>query len=257
MAEKPEIRELVLENGLAYPSTAELIMLILGSGTKKTPVDVLAAKVERVIASTNPPELIAALQKIDGIGTTKALALAAAIELGRRVNRTPQAYLARPRDVLPYVQQYAMQPVEHFVCVTVNGMHEVMSIRVLCVGGSNKAVLRPREIFCEALKEHASAIVLCHNHPSGNCMPSEDDIVTTLELRKTALILGLALLDHLIITKNGYFSFLEHGLLKNSLTEPLYDEATEVIAADGSVDEARDDDESDEYSSNGNEADAV
>lgn len=213
MDNKPEVRELALANGMAYPSDAELIMMILGSGTRAVPVEALAVRAARVIARTNPPELVEELQKIAGIGKNKALALAAAIELGRRVNRTPQALLKTPADVLPYIQQYAMQPVEHFVAVTVNGMREVLSIRVLCVGGGNMAVLRPREIFCEAVKEHASAIILCHNHPSGVCLPSEEDIETTATLKKTSQLLGIGLLDHIIITKNGYFSFLEHSLL--------------------------------------------
>lgn len=216
MEEKLEVRELALANGMSYPSDAELIMLILGSGTKTMPIEVLAAKAARIIASTNPPDLVNELQKIEGIGTKKALALAAAIELGRRVNRTPQAILKRPSDVLPYVQQYAVQPTEHFVCVTLNGMREVLSIRVLCVGSGNMAVLRPREIFSEPLKERASAMVLCHNHPGGICMPSDEDIVTTLELQKISMMLGIVLLDHVIVTKNSYFSFLEHGLLSDA-----------------------------------------
>ena len=214
MIEKPLVRELTLLNGMSYPSNEELIMLILGSGTKAVPIEDLSARVMKVIVRTNPPELVTSLLQIDGIGVTKALAIAAAIELGSRVNRTPQLLLKEPKDVLPYVQHYAMQPKEHFVCVSLNGAREVISIRVICVGGGNMAVIRPRELFGEALKEHASAIVLCHNHPSGNCSPSEDDITTTANLCKAALLLGIVLLDHLIITKTDYFSFLEHNLLE-------------------------------------------
>ncbi|MCR5724539.1 MAG: DNA repair protein RadC [Treponema sp.] len=213
MSEKPDVRNLVLENGLSYPSEAELIMLIVGCGTKSVPIEKLAEQAVKVILKTNPPELVSELQKIKGIGQTKALTIAAALELGRRMNRTPQAILKKPRDVLPYVRQYAMQPTEHMVSVSLNGMREVISIRVLSVGSGNTAVLRPREIFSEPLKERASAIVLCHNHPSGLCLPSEQDVATTTALYKAALLVGVALLDHLIITKNSYFSFLEHGLL--------------------------------------------
>lgn len=213
MTEKPIIRELALMNGMSYPSNEELIMLILGSGTRTVPIEDLSAEVMKVIAATNSTELIDELLRIDGIGLTRALTIAAALELGRRVNRTPQAVLKEPKDVLPYIQSYAMQPAEHFLCVSLNGMREVISIRVLSKGGGNMAVIRPREVFCEAIKEHASAIILCHNHPSGICFPSEEDIATTEDLHKAACMIGIALLDHVIITKNSYFSFLEHGML--------------------------------------------
>ena len=219
MKEKPDIRELVLANGLSYPSDEELLMLILGSGTKSVPVETLSARVLKVINSTNPPDFVSELLKIDGIGTTKALTVAAALELGRRQNRTPEVRLKEPKDVVPYIQHYAMQQTEHCVCVSLNGSREIISIRVLSKGGGNRAILRPREIFSEPLKEHASAIVLCHNHPSGICLPSDADIETTLELYKVADMLGIVLLDHIIITKLAYFSFLEHGLLQK-LTQP-------------------------------------
>lgn len=217
MTEKPTIRELTLTNGLAYPSDEELVMLILGSGTKTMPVEALSARVVKAIAGTNPPELVSELLKIDGIGVTKALAVAAALELGKRHNRTPQALLQQPKDVLPYVQHYAMQQTEHFVCVSLNGSREILSIHVLSKGNGNMAIVRPREIFCEPIKERASAIVLCHNHPAGICQPSDDDVATTLELDKIAQLLGIVLLDHIIITKATYFSFLEHGLLHKEL----------------------------------------
>jgi len=211
--EKPRIRELVLSNGMSYPSSEELIMLILGSGTQDTPVEKLAPLVLSAIERSNPPELIPQLTAIPGIGKTKALSIAAALELGRRMNRTPQAVIEQPLDVIPYIQHYSMQNTEHFLCITLNGIKEIISIRVLSVGSGNRAILRPREIFSEAIKEHASAIILSHNHPSGNSTPSSDDISTTKVLVNAAQILGIALLDHIIITRTEFFSFLEHGML--------------------------------------------
>lgn len=211
--EKPDIRELTIKNGLEYPSDEELIMLILGSGTKAVPIEQLAEKVLDVISVSNFSELINALLAINGIGTGKALAIAAAIELGRRLNRSPQATINKPIDIIPYVQHFSMKTTEHFVCVTMNGSREILAIRVICAGSGNMAILHPRDIFCEAVKERASAVILCHNHPGGNKMPSEDDIHATKEIAKCAKILGIALLDHIIITRTGYFSFLENNIL--------------------------------------------
>ena len=208
--QKIEIRELTLEHGLSYPSDEELIMLILGHGTSKTPVEQLSVKALEVLMRSNYDNLIENLTEINGVGKTKALAIAAALELGRRQNRNPQGALSEPKDVIPYIQNYAIQPTEHFICVTLNGAREILSIRVICSGSGNMAVMRTSEVFAEAVKERASAVILSHNHPGGNPNPSDEDVETTKKLYAAAQILGIALLDHIIITRNAYYSFLEH-----------------------------------------------
>lgn len=212
---KIEIREMTLEHGLDYPSDEELIMLILGHGTKKTPVEILSVKVLEAMMKSNNENLIENLTAISGIGSSKALAIAAALELGRRHNRNPQGTLSKPKDVIPYIQNYAIQPTEHFLCVTLNGARDILSIRVICTGSGNMAIIRMTEVFSEAVKEHASAVVFCHNHPSGNPSPSDADIETTKKLCMAARLLEITVLDHIIITKNSYFSFLEHGWFEN------------------------------------------
>ncbi len=208
-----QIRELTLANGLDFPSDFELIMLILGSGTRKKKIEMLSKDVLDVVLASNSDNLIQNLQKIDGIGKNKALAVAAALEFGRRMNRNPQAVLSSPTDVIPFIKSYAMQPTEHFLCISMNGSKEILSIRVVCVGSGNMAVLRSAEIFSEPVKERASAIIIAHNHPGGAAFPSSADIQTTHEILKASKLLGIALLDHVIITRNGYFSFLENDML--------------------------------------------
>ncbi|MBP3771934.1 MAG: DNA repair protein RadC [Treponema sp.] len=207
-----EIRERTLEHGLAFPSNEELIMLILGSGTRKTPVRELARHVLEIVMSSNNENLVENLLKLDGMGKSKALMIAAALELGKRVNKNPEGFLSVPQDIVPYIQNYAMEKQEYFLCVSLNGAMEILSIRVICIGSSNMAVIRPSEVFSEAVKEHASAIVICHNHPSGDPRPSDKDIQTTIRLSQAAELLGIALLDHIIITKSDYFSFMEHNI---------------------------------------------
>lgn len=212
--QKIEIRELTLKHGLSYPSDEELIMLILGHGTRKTPVDNLSVKVLEVLMKSNYDNLIENLTKISGIGKTKALAIAAALELGRRQNRNPQGALSHPKDVIPFIQSYALLPTEHFLCITLNGAREILSIRVVCTGSGNMAIIRMGDVFAEAIKEHASAVVFCHNHPGGNPTPSDDDIKTTKKLYAAAQLLQIAFLDHIIIARNSYFSFLEHNMFE-------------------------------------------
>lgn len=210
---KIEIRELTLRNGLAYPSNTELIMLILGSGTKERPIKELAKDVIEKIMATNLDCLVDALTEIKGMGKTKALIIAAALELGKRINRNPQAYLSTPIDILPYIQNYAIQKKEHFLCVSLSGANEIISIRVICTGAGNMAIVHPSEVFSEAIKEHASAVIISHNHPNGDPKPSVEDIATTLRLCQAADILGITLVDHIILSKNGYYSFLENDYM--------------------------------------------
>jgi len=210
---KPKIRELTLVNGLSYPTDAELIMLIIGKGTSKTPVEKLSEKILNVINSSEKEDLLDNLSKLEGIGESKALMIAAAMELGYRRFKHLEAVVKKPQDLLPYVQHYTMDKREHFIAVTLNGSSELLNIRVIAVGTQNKTVFQAREVFYDAIKNHASGIICCHNHPFGPCFPSKADIQTTEILVKAAELLGINFFDHIIITKDSYFSFLEHGML--------------------------------------------
>ena len=210
---QPNIRELTLLNGISYPDDEELIMLILGKGTKNNPIERLAEKVTKTINSSNEEELIPNLKKINGMGESRALIIAAALELGRRRRGILRSSINAPKDVIPFLQHYTLMPTEHFITVTVNGAKEILSTRVVSVGTINKALIHPREVFANAVSEYASGIICCHNHPCGQCYPSNADIDSTKVLQKAAKILGIVFMDHIIITKEDYFSFLEHGML--------------------------------------------
>ena len=210
---QPNIRELTLLNGISYPDDEELIMLILGKGTKNNPIESLAEKVTKTINSSNEEELIPNLKKINGMGESRALIIAAALELGRRRRGILRSSINAPKDVIPFLQHYTLMPTEHFITVTVNGAKEILSTRVVSVGTINKALIHPREVFANAVSEYASGIICCHNHPCGQCYPSNAHIDSTKILQKAAKILGIVFMDHIIITKEDYFSFLEHGML--------------------------------------------
>lgn len=210
---KPQIRERVLENGMSFPTDEELIMLILGHGTQQMPIEKLAHKVISTIDDSNDDDRMQKLLSIEGIGKSKALIVSAAIELGRRKYSHLKSVIKVPSDIVPYVQHYAMEQKEHFICATINGAHELIATRVISIGTVNKTLIHPREIFAEAVAERASGIICCHNHPYGSCIPSEADCESTKVLQKAADILGIAFLDHIIITRDGYYSFLEHDLL--------------------------------------------
>lgn len=213
-----------MKNGIAYPTNLELIMLLLGTGIQGIPVGKLAQRVLNTITASSRENLLQNLLKLEGIGPSKAITIAAAIEFGRRQNNHTGKQISKPSDLIPFVHHYAMQEQEHFICVTLNGAHEIIKIRTVSVGTINKTMVHPREVFTGAIKDMAAAVILCHNHPSGNCIPSSDDIETTHRLVEAGECLGIHVLDHLIITTKGFFSIKEEGLLEPCQEEEEDDE---------------------------------
>ena len=102
---------------------------------------------------------------------------------------------------------------EHFLCVTLDGQSRVINMRVVFIGTINQSLVHPREVFVDAISDRAVGIIIAHNHPSGNLDPSHADKAITTRLKDAAKIIGIDLLDHVIISKNGFFSFQEEGLL--------------------------------------------
>lgn len=211
--EKPNVREAAMEHGLSYMFNEELVMLILGTGNSQLPVEVMAEKIVGVLDDSDPDEVVENLLRLKGVGQGKALAVAAALELGKRRSSHLCAPIRSSADLVPFVQNYAVCKKEHFLLVTLNGSHEIIQIHVVSVGTLNKTLIHPREIYGTAMKEDAAAIIVCHNHPSGNCEPSEEDIRVTHTLEKVGEIMGIELLDHIIVCRDSYFSFLDKGLL--------------------------------------------
>lgn len=210
---KPDLREKTMLHGITFPFDEELVMLILGTGTKEMPIERMAGKIIETLDNSNSDEVVKNLLHIKGVGNGKALAVAAALELGRRRNNHLKAPIRSPSDVVPFIRNYAVSQKEHLLMITLNGGHEIIQIHVISVGTLNKTLIHPREIFSEAIKENAAAIIVCHNHPSGNSNPSEDDIESTRVLIEAAQIIGIELLDHIIVDCESYFSFMEHKLL--------------------------------------------
>lgn len=208
-----DVRERALEHGMSFPFDEELVMMILGSGTKELPIEKLSRIVIDTLNDSNTDEIVKNLLKIKGVGKSKALAIASALELGRRRSQHIKGLIRTPQDVIPFVRNYSVSEKEHLILVTLNGGHEIIETTVVSIGTLNKTLIHPREVFSVAIKHNAAAMLLCHNHPSGNCSPSPEDIEATEILLAASKIMGIELLDHVIIDKETYFSFVEHNLL--------------------------------------------
>jgi DNA repair protein RadC len=127
--------------------------------------------------------------------------------------------IKKPCDVHAMVKRYAKAKQESFLVLTVNGAHEPISLSIVHIGTVNRAFVHPREVFYKAIKDLATAIVVCHNHPSGSLEPSKMDLDLTNRLYEAGTIIGIQVLDHLIISKNGFFSFQQEGLIPKDVEE--------------------------------------
>lgn len=210
-ADRP--REKLLRKGAAALSDQELLAVLLGKGTPGMDVMKLAARLAKVIDAKGLDVQADDLREFDGVGDAKATLVLAALEFARRRIKPDGAKIETPADLLPHVRHYADRKQEHFLCASINGANEILNIRVVSIGLVDRTPVHPREVFAEALADRASAIVVAHNHPAGGLEPSAADIEVTKQLKAAGAVMGIALLDHIIFNRTGYFSFLEAGRL--------------------------------------------
>jgi DNA repair protein RadC len=219
-AEEDRPREKMINKGRQALSDAELIAILIGSGS----VGESAVELSRQILAdvdNNLHELgrrsLADLQRYKGIGEAKSVTIAAALELGRR--RQLSDLRERPRISC---SRDAFQAIallltdlhhEEFWVLHVNKANEVMTRRKLSTGGMAGTVVDIKILFKTAIEGNAAAIIAMHNHPSGNLQPSQADIDLTRRLKKAGEVLDLPLLDHLIVSERGYYSFADEGMM--------------------------------------------
>jgi DNA repair protein RadC len=154
------------------------------------------------------------LLAVPGMGLAKAAQILSAFELARRHLLKDAVKIVVPQDVLPLLADIAGKQQEHFVCISLNGANEVIEKRVVTIGLLDKSQVHPREVFADVIADRAASVVFAHNHPSGELQPSEADLRIHEQLTEAGKILGLHVLDHVIITRKGYYSFQEAGLLR-------------------------------------------
>lgn len=206
-------RERLLRFGVANLSDFELMSILIGWGTKGMKVDQVAAEVLLLLDRLNGKTTIEDLIKIKGMGNAKAAVISASLEFARRRLCPDRKRITFPADILPLVGHFADRKQEHFITISLNGAHEVHAVRVVSMGLVNRTVVHPREVFADPLTDRATALVVAHNHPSGNNEPSREDREITKRLLEAGNTLGIQLLDHVIFSHTGYYSFLEAGEL--------------------------------------------
>lgn len=220
MPEDERPRERLMKFGADALSTGELLGILLGTGTRSQTAVTLGNRLMtqfgglRGLVTCDIHEFMS----VEGIGLAKAARLEAALELGKRVaalGSSDGTIIRSPGDVAALVMpsmRYLKK--EYFKSILLTTKNEVMDICTVSVGTLDASLVHPRELFKDAIKRSCAAVILVHNHPSGDPYPSPEDIRLTRRLREAGTLLGIKVLDHIIVGDGRYVSFQEMGLFK-------------------------------------------
>ena len=212
-------REKLDRLGAAALGDNELLAIVIGHGVRRMSVLAVA---NLVLTTANGVHglaraTVSQLARVTGVGQARAAQILAAVELGRRtLTRAPAARVqfASPRDVAAYLMpRYGARAVEQFGVVLLDTKHRVLKTTVLSIGTLDASLVHPREVFREATSGGAAAIVLFHNHPSGDPTPSRDDLALTTRLVEAGEVMGIDVIDHVVLADARYCSFKETGRL--------------------------------------------
>lgn len=213
-------RERLINFGAESLSNEELLSILLKTGTKDVSVKELASTILNKIGEINKLNEINyhILSSIQGVGSAKACTLLAVVELSRRITRKNASLnnvIIKSADIafdyFRYIFKDQMQ--EYFYVIYLDNKKRVIENKLLFKGTLNQSIVHPREVFKSACILSASSIICVHNHPSGNVEPSKEDINLTKRLSEIGILMGIKVVDHLIISDDKYFSFLENNLI--------------------------------------------
>lgn len=217
LADRP--RERLLSGGASSLETADLLAVLLGTGMAGRPVESMAREILdgagglRPLAGHTPAELAS----FAGLGDARAARILASLELGRRLVAEPLPRGAALRDAADVFRHYhgllRELRFEQFRAVLLDGKHRVLREELISQGTLTSAPVHPREVFAPAIRHSAAAIVLVHNHPSGDPQPSADDLAITRRLCEVGTLVGIRVLDHVIVGDGSYASLADRGLM--------------------------------------------
>lgn len=218
--EEERPRERLVKYGAKNLSTSELIAIILKTGTKDYSSKYLAGEVLKLVNDVSDLKklTLSKLININGIGAVKAIEFLAALELGRRVyDEKPLDNNLKCNSAKKIYRHFRLLLMdsnqEYFYCLYLNQQKKLIDKKLLFKGTLNKSLVHPREIFKGAYLSSAAYIICIHNHPSGNVIPSNEDIIITENLVKIGRMQGIPVIDHIIIGDNNYYSFYENDLI--------------------------------------------
>lgn len=208
-------REKLMRYGPEKLADEELLALLLRTGVRGKGVLDLAGDLLRRFGRADLAKAgFAELKAVPGLGPARACGIAAAFELGRRFLAGKKAgiYL-KPRDIWEELRDIRDQKKEHFVVFFLDTRNQEIKREIVSIGTLNYNLVHPREVFEPAVKNLAASVIVAHNHPSGCLEPSDEDLSLTKRLAQAGKLLGIELLDHVIVARDGFMSFKQKGLL--------------------------------------------
>lgn len=213
LADFDKPREKLMAKGVEALKSEELMAILLGSGVAGKDVRKLAKEIIALLDREFNELSLEKLTQIHGLGVAKASVILASLELSRRYLIKSNSVIKSAKDLYSELKEYANKKQEYFLCITLDGASHIINKRVVFIGTLNQSIVHPREVFADAIADRAAGVIVAHNHPSGNLSPSSADIAITDRLQEVAKLIGIELLDHIIISKDGYFSFSDEGLI--------------------------------------------
>jgi len=213
MPEDSRPRERLLKFGIENLSDAEILALILEKGTKQENVIEISSKLINQFGLDKISECsLKELQEISGIGKAKAMQILALFEFNKRYNlaKNPVSKISKAEDVFNLLHgKLKNEKQENFFVLMLNNKNQIIGEQMISKGVLDASIIDAREIFKPAIKNSSAKIVLVHNHPSGDAMPSKEDLEVTENIVKSGELLGIRVLDHVIIGRNKYWSWRE------------------------------------------------
>lgn len=204
-------REKLARFGAKRLTDLELLQILIGSGNQLTSAKQIAKHLLKLLKNQGAEITYQEIQNVPGMGPAKTSEIIALFELGKRyLIPVDRPVIKDAEDALEQLDYLKNKKQEYFVVLTLDGANRLIDNTVVFQGTLDQSLIHPREIFAKAIEDRAASIVLAHNHPSGNLEPSPEDELVTEKLVKIGELLGIEVLDHLIVTKQGYRS-IQHG----------------------------------------------
>ncbi len=210
-------REKLIQKGAKALKKEELLAILLRTGLQgknaiEIAKEILAKYGDKKLLNVSYEEL----RNLRGVGSTKAIQILAALELGNRLFKEKaekEVYVNSPEDVVKEAKHIRENKKENLLVLYLDARNKLIYKEIVSIGTLNANLAHPREVFEPAVRHLAAQIVLTHNHPSGDPEPSQDDLVMTKRLLESGKILGIEVVDHVIVTKNGFLSFKDKNLI--------------------------------------------
>ncbi|MCB1137117.1 MAG: DNA repair protein RadC [Leptospiraceae bacterium] len=200
-------REKLLQYGVERLSDKELLMLILGRGSRRKRLAPLATSLLKILDQNPGPDLHT-LCGLDGIHNARAAMLLAMLEFGRRKHGSAPP-VAGPEDAFQCIRHLGDRNQEHFLALTLAGNGALIRRHTITIGLVNRTLIHPREVFAPAVADRAASLIVAHNHPSGDLEPSEEDRRITSRLQDCGEMMGIPVLDHIVFHSKGFRSILQ------------------------------------------------